>query len=638
MEDNLSRARRSLSPNTTKSRHSMQLSMKKADIGGISENPDSWSLTPRKHQDNNNTQSRMFSTPLVVEETNARSHRGKRAASAMGYLSPRGADWEPEDDEDPWTPLSRSTSNGGRQRDVLKSVEEVEPEHTNGSLESSRQKFRHSRGSPRDDDGHSNPRSPYPEPQASHEVKRARSSTQIRDLREQMQDLRGRISSLRQRTREDSLQRQSMQKLKSPSPFTVAPGWEDDDANGPKVSPRQTTGPLAGDMVEMEPELPVEISAFEPDTPDESTDDPFDDVSPLQESRSLESESDPYTLDHGVVSPTTPPRSSLPPSPGPRTPAHEDRPDAFNYEQYFLTSALPQYNKHIDPSLFAPENTPYKAQEPLPVNVRRNTQSSSSSASTTKALSPSAVHESLTSSPGTEAMFSPKTLGGSRPSSPIKSVHALEESSSDVQHASQKPVTTPISNGKASPTASSSTAPLPLYHKSKSSHLRQNSGDSISTVNTFATATENAHSSSPIDSAYKDDSAAISNLGIGFSHPGWQAERSIRNRSGTVTQNSLANGHNLHLSNNFDTREKRLSSDAKTPTKVENLGLQIPDISHFGEVDRQLVKDLLAALSRVCLDAQDLGEENVYDRKVLRRKLDGARRVLDGEREGVLKS
>ena len=625
----------------------MRLSLRKVDIGGISENPDSWSLTPRKRQDDSNAQSGIFSTPLAEEGTNSRSHRGKRAVSAMGYLSPRAADWEPEDDEDPWTPLSRSTSNGGRQCDILKSVEEIEPEHANGSLDLLRHKFRHSRDSPRDEDGHASSRSPYLDPQAPHEVKRARSSTQIRDLREQMQDLRGRISSLRQRTREDSLQRQSMQKIKSPSPFTVTPGWDDEDAMDSKLSPRQANGASVGDVANTEPELPVEISAFEPDTPDESTDDPFDDISPLQESPALEPDSDPYTLDHGVVSPTTPPRSSLPPSPGPRTPAHEDRPDAFNYEQYFLTSALPRYNKHIDPNLFAPENTPFKAQNPPSVNVRRNTQSSSSSASTTKAVSPSAVHESSTSSPGTEGMFSPKTLGGSHPSSPNKSLHTLEESSSNVPHASQKGTTSSISHKESSLTGPSSTAPLPLFSQTNSSHLRQNSGDSISTVNTFATATENTHSPSSVGGTYEDDSAAISNLGIGFSHPGWQAGRDTRSRSGTVTQNSLANGHTLRLLIDSNTGDKRLSSNAKTPTKTEtssqkssneNPNLQLPNISHFGDVERQLVEDLLDALSRMCLDAQDLGDENVYERKVLRRKLDGARRVLDGEREGVLKS
>ena len=646
MEDNLSRARRSLSPATTKSRNSVRLSSKKADIGGISENPDSWSLTPRKYHDDNITHSRISSTPLVVEETKSRSHRGKRAVSAMGYLSPRRADWEPEDDEDPWSPLSRSSSNGGRQRDVLKSVEEIEPEHAGGNLDSSRDKFCHSQNSARDENGRSSSHSPYSDPQAPHEVKRARSSTQIRDLREQMQDLRGRISSLRQRTREDSLQRQSMQKLASPSPFTVAAGWEEEDASHPQLSSRRISDHSADVVAGTETRLPVEISAFEPDTPDESTDDPFDEVSPLQQSPSIEPKSDPYTLDHGVVSPTTPPRSSLPPSPGPRTPAHEDRPDKFNYEQYFLHSALPKYNKHIEPNLFVPKNTPFKAQDPPSENVRHNTRSSSSSASTTKALSPSAVHESSTSSPGTEAMFSPKTLGGSHPSSPIKSMHTLEESSSDVPHILRKPTAVVGSNKRISPTVPPSTAPLPMTHKSKGSHLRQNSGDSISTVNTFATAAENAYSSSPNGSAYEDDSAAISDLGVGFSHPGWQAEQDTRSRSGTVTQKSLTNGHIPHLSTDFNTREKKHSSDAKTPTQTdgplsqrlasESLSLHLPDVSQLGEVDRQLVKDLLCALSRVCLNAQDLGDENVYEKKVVRRKLDGARRVLDGEKEGVL--
>ena len=54
---------------------------------------------------------------------------------------------------------------------------------------------------------------------------RARSTTQMRDLRDQMQDLKGKISNLKQRAREDSLKRRSMQSLRTSSPFTNAEDW-----------------------------------------------------------------------------------------------------------------------------------------------------------------------------------------------------------------------------------------------------------------------------------------------------------------------------------------------------------------------------------------------------------------------------
>lgn len=54
---------------------------------------------------------------------------------------------------------------------------------------------------------------------------RARSSNQMRELRDQMQDLKGKISSLKQRAREDSMRRRSLQSLRTPSPFTAAEQW-----------------------------------------------------------------------------------------------------------------------------------------------------------------------------------------------------------------------------------------------------------------------------------------------------------------------------------------------------------------------------------------------------------------------------
>ena len=56
-------------------------------------------------------------------------------------------------------------------------------------------------------------------------INRVRSNLALRDLREQMQDLKGKITSLKQRTRDDALQRRSMQSLKTPSPFTEAKDW-----------------------------------------------------------------------------------------------------------------------------------------------------------------------------------------------------------------------------------------------------------------------------------------------------------------------------------------------------------------------------------------------------------------------------
>ncbi|KAK5628256.1 hypothetical protein RRF57_003971 [Xylaria bambusicola] len=53
-------------------------------------------------------------------------------------------------------------------------------------------------------------------------LKRSTSSAQMRDLKDQVNDLKGRLSTLRDQARADSLKRRSLQSLRTPSPFTHA--------------------------------------------------------------------------------------------------------------------------------------------------------------------------------------------------------------------------------------------------------------------------------------------------------------------------------------------------------------------------------------------------------------------------------
>ncbi|OTB02495.1 hypothetical protein M426DRAFT_24655 [Hypoxylon sp. CI-4A] len=54
-------------------------------------------------------------------------------------------------------------------------------------------------------------------------LRRSVSTTQMRDLKDQMHDLKGRLSTLRDQARADSMKRRSLQNLRTPSPFTHAP-------------------------------------------------------------------------------------------------------------------------------------------------------------------------------------------------------------------------------------------------------------------------------------------------------------------------------------------------------------------------------------------------------------------------------
>ena len=51
-------------------------------------------------------------------------------------------------------------------------------------------------------------------------LQRSASAAQMRDIKDQMKDLKGKISSLREQARTDSIKRRSLQSLRTPSPFT----------------------------------------------------------------------------------------------------------------------------------------------------------------------------------------------------------------------------------------------------------------------------------------------------------------------------------------------------------------------------------------------------------------------------------
>ncbi|KAI0387399.1 hypothetical protein F5Y04DRAFT_3837 [Hypomontagnella monticulosa] len=53
-------------------------------------------------------------------------------------------------------------------------------------------------------------------------LKRSASTAQMRDIKDQMKDLKGRLSTLRDQARADSMKRRSLQSLRTPSPFTHA--------------------------------------------------------------------------------------------------------------------------------------------------------------------------------------------------------------------------------------------------------------------------------------------------------------------------------------------------------------------------------------------------------------------------------
>ena len=458
---------------------------------------------------------------------------------------------------------------------------------------------------------------------------RSRSSMQMRDIRDHMTDLKGKISTLKERAHADSLKRRSLQSLRTPSPFTAAKQWY---TNGNDVyqlkaqegtvdeGPDQTLAAMrnaSGEPKEMhKPEntqvvkhTAEDLDALKYDEQEQvdvsDTDHPInraleaEDNANFKQSHSNALGEDDHSsarhTDSDHFESEGPEPVTSPSSKGPR---HEDRPDAFDYEHYFLHSAMGNYSRK-------PELT------------RTGSRDSSSSAETTKPnppLEPVAMPA--------DAAIQTKRHGAIRVSDP-------------------------------------SVAIVPGVPPT---HLRQNSVDSATSAGTFVSAVEGSGESHEMDS---DEELHQKRPMAGS----WLSEASLADvtpRVSTIAteSNGLRNHSNKSVSptntadnaNAFSTlpsspllpREYSdiahvASSTGSVDTILALLGNQDGNNStprqsqtnveqRLSLTDRTLVEQLVGSLLTVCTNLRTEGQDvQSYDRRVWRRRLDTARRMLDGE-------
>lgn len=437
---------------------------------------------------------------------------------------------------------------------------------------------------------------------------RARSTTQMRDLRDQMQDLKGKISTLKQRAKEDNLRRRSLQNMRTPSPFTAAEQWYTEQpvveagqssAQGFELEKGPKIPDAGGSHTAAAPEkLENVLAATDSDLPKQNGD--LDTESSRSKPTSQKQESTPRSSQFESItyhkSPIQSPAERLvivdDPSPvdsdgkedslygdqdyhettaEPVVERHEDRPDAFDYEHFILHSAMGSYSG-------------VGVRRSSSMRKRRDSDSSASSVETTKPRSSTVEANGHTT------------------------------------------------NGNES--------------SSSGSHVRKVSVESVSTVNTFATATEGKVSSASDDDDDDDDDWTPRQTMAGS----WQPESKKHKVNGF--NGSPKGKSKKHIASAY----KAFRNDARPPggkalptQSAESLSYITSSIARpdspekggavkylqIGERDRELIERLVESLARVCADLHKLGTEGtVYEARVCRRKLDTARRMLDGEVNG----
>ncbi|KZM24413.1 uncharacterized protein EKO05_0001565 [Ascochyta rabiei] len=277
---------------------------------------------------------------------------GKRASSAMGAT--RGP-WSPEGFGHGRFPIKESRSH-----EVMR-----DPRNTWNTGEHQipgRPTSRSSKSPPaletlrEDDNGHT--------------LQRSASATS--GLRDQMNDLRGRISSLKQRAQEDHMRRRSLHSLRTPSPFTSSEVWYKgkdgyqagtspvtqhaglgiktnsptrkalyEDGGSPTTTFSQQEGEMLVVTRERSPKgLGIQQAGVNPPST-------IDEVTELSESTHgcEEAEDNDFVSAHGNhIEPGGDSVYEDAVYEMPVTERHEDRVDAFDYEHFFLHSAMGTYS------------------------------------------------------------------------------------------------------------------------------------------------------------------------------------------------------------------------------------------------------------------------------------------------------
>lgn len=531
-----------------------------------------------------------------------------------------------------WTGLNRSGGTAGRLNNALEPLQEDEPAPASfgsPSQGSSPHSIEYRDQNIKSDHQVLDVPSIEQEGTRHSRLARARSTNQMRELRDQMQDLKGKISSLKQRAREDSMRRRSLQSLRTPSPFTAAEQWYGGSPDRQlgnitiitsnveqkrsmslgrkKAKEYRLTEPDSIHLMHdtnvssnKEGDLLHEYKLLSDQREDTSIDTSFD-SSTNSRSSVLEivtqqgkvpdrangnigdteddcSQDDQSEVQEYEITRETPGLSSssdvqefegsseaqgLEQASSPIGERHEDRPDAFDYEHFYLHSAMGHYSRR-------------------------------------KAKSRASSHSSV---------YSVETA---KPFNDVAEFSDSEEEDYDL------------------------TAKDSLFNSNSRprNHLRQSSGHSISTTATFATATEGRD-----EDGVSEDGWTNGRSIAGAWQSDYPSKRKFRTNTSDIsprpdetTPTQSSTNMALQPPRGRAILDQLSALPAFAPTAN---GVSIPPLK-LADGDNELLGRLIQSLSKVCdqLHIADAEGSGNYEGRQWRRRLDAARRVLEGEVNG----
>ncbi|QSZ28680.1 hypothetical protein DSL72_003180 [Monilinia vaccinii-corymbosi] len=456
------------------------------------------------------------------------------------------------------------------------------------------------------------------------------SSMRIKDIHTQMYDLKGRLSVLRDRARDDSMKRRSLQSLRTPCPFTAGEQWYSGGINGHESSAKigsvvdhgQPNGVQNGqtskdiytsppvpmrqpakyvkseaesiyeDVSESRVKSPELVSPRQSHTPMVEGGD-YDTCSEESETSSNDSKNEEHeefdefeSEDHSDVSIYHESVSEQI--------SHEDREDAFDYEHFFLHSAMGTMSRE-----------------------RRGSISSEDSVETTRG--PSAPM--------------PPVENGHDPSQRLSMVHLRSDSNTSIS--SMATFATAKSTMDSEENSEDEEDPLLLANARNVAAL--NSSPYMPMTSTPIAAKRPTFGLLPRNTTINDHNDIGIARGSGLYDINIRPDLHSRNISTSTTRSFPLQTKPQEFPNTFTPPGTASSTDSypTRSTSLENRKKAQPSPDHIlSEDDQALVERLVASLEKCVLGLQEV-EPGSYDSRIWRRRLDAARRVLEGE-EGAI--
>lgn len=489
----------------------------------------------------------------------------------------------------------------------------------------------------------------FPGPDSERGLTRSSSSMQMRDLQSQMHGLKGRLSVLRDRARDDTMKRRSLQSLRTPSPFTAAEEWytaakaygeeplsadagvvqppwkeqggEDvkEEILSPELEPADheylkqeveyacsDVTSVYEDVAEDHPVTSIPSQPAEPVTSEDHHTQSLENDEPVENDEphitNNEDDYDDEFVNHDEIDDCeSESDASFYHDSYDTIISHEDREDAFDYEHFFLHSAMgtisqQAHNRRGSVGSTSSDDSVETTRGPVAQNTDNTKRHSRESWG----------HERSASSVSTSTMQTFATAA-EEPDDEDTVDHGADGFAVQDVDAPGRRGSTPLTAKRETFGGSPFDLVLPESDQSPSEeHSRPSSGD-------HETQQHNGVSGHRV---------SISSVGSTRSFPLVNKPKSASSGPSSIRESGASN-----LSSGTPTLVDRQSA-------ISDERLRTSPVHMLAKDDQILVERLVASLGKCVLGLQEAGRGNT-DSRQWRRRLDSARRVLEGQQDAI---